>query len=286
MNSQYGKVGLSSPKYLNIACGGSYIRNSEWENVDYTSSDSRHVKRMNVLHGLKPSQAVYDAVYCSHFIEHIPWAEVSDFLRRCRRLTASNGLLRIVVPDAEFLLREFLKHKDSGNESLAEFAYVNFLDQCVRQKRGGRLGEIYAEIVRGQRPELIEYAIFLNGAHELEASAGDGVDRSALQTMLDLVKTPSRAVSAIEGRYVRLISKLLPRGFRAQNVSFADVGERHQWMYDFEQLACLLKAAGYSTVSRMTFDTSRRLDGLFFPLDVDQGVPRKGYHQLFVEAYP
>lgn len=286
MNYKAGKSTQVVPKFLNIACGGSYISAAEWENIDYAADESGHVARMNILSGLNPSQPVYNVVYCSHFIEHIPYAEVSGFLARCRQLTASDGLLRIVVPDAEFLLREFLRHKDAGNDALAEFAFINFLDQCVRQTRGGRLGEVYKAIALGQRPELVDYAVYLNGAKQLQVSNDTGPEYGTLEKIIGLVRSPKRIFSAVESGYVHFVTSMLPRGFRAQNVSFADVGERHQWMYDFDQLSTLLEAAGYSEVSRQAFDRSRRLDGFFDPLDVDQGEPRKGYHQLFIEAYP
>ena len=284
MNFQKDMASKTTPTYLNIGCGGTYITDPAWENIDYTSVDGGHVKRMNVLHDLDPSQAQYEAVYCSHFIEHIPLSEVSGFLKRCHSLTAANGLLRIVVPDGEFLLREYLKHKDSGNDALAEFAYVNFLDQCVRQIRGGRLGEFYGEIASGGRPELVDYATYLNGVLELQGSVVDSND-GTMEKVRRLLKSPARVIVGLERLYIRVVLSLLPRGYREQNVSFADVGELHHWMYDFDQLSRLLTGAGYSTVSRLTFDTSRRMDGLFLPLDAHDGAPRKGHHQLFVEAY-
>lgn len=284
MKLQSNEVNRSVPTFLNIACGGTYLAAPEWENIDYMPDEDGHVRRMNVLDKLEPSQAEYEAVYCSHFVEHIPSEGLLKFLERCRALTAPNGLLRIVVPDAEFLLREYLKHKDAGDDARAEFAFVNFLDQCVRRKRGGRLGSLYGEIARGKRPDLEEYAIYLNGAMELGAMASTPV--AAKTRFLRLLKSPRQFVSTVENRITRFTCRLLPRGFRSQNVSYADVGEMHHWMYDFTQLSKLLKEAGFSEVSRMSHDTSRRSDGVFLPLDMHNGAPRKGHHQLFIEAYP
>ncbi|WP_170135071.1 hypothetical protein [Acuticoccus kandeliae] len=277
---------LNGPRYLNIACGGTYVARADWENVDYTPDEAGHVTRMNVLNRLEPSRSQYEVVYCSHFVEHIPADSVMAFLERCRSLTAPGGVLRVVVPDAEFLLREHLRHKDAGNHGLAEFAFVNFLDQCVRRTRGGRLGAINGEIAQGRRPDLVEYAEFLNGAPDAGAVTTGAADGRPLAKVLRLISSPARLRAALEQRYIRLISRLLPEGFRAQNVSFADVGELHHWMYDFAQLEGLLKAAGFSSVSRLGFNTSKRSDGIFLPLDAVDGAPRKGHHQLFIEAYP
>lgn len=286
MNSETEPTVSVRPKYLNIACGGTYIIHSEWENVDYSPHDERYVTRMNVLHDLQPSQAQYEAVYCSHFIEHIPSALVPGFLKRCYALTAPGGIFRVVVPDAEFLMREYLRHKEDGNDDLADFAYVNFLDQCVRQKQGGRLGELYQDIADGKRPDLVEYATFLNGTGVLDASVTFCSERAPKQRNHGFLKFLKRIGARLEFRYIILISRLLPSGFRSQNVSFADVGERHQWMYDFDQLSRLLKAAGFSIVRRQSFDSSHGSVDSFLPLDSIDGMPRKGHHQLFVEAYP
>ena len=56
-------------KYLNIACGSSFIDETNWVNLDYKSS--KGVKRANLLNKLPFPDLTFDAIYCSHFIEHI-----------------------------------------------------------------------------------------------------------------------------------------------------------------------------------------------------------------------
>jgi predicted SAM-dependent methyltransferase len=278
------KLQASKPKFLNIACGAVYVDSREWENVDYISNDSRHVRKMNVLKKLNPSQGQYEAIYCSHFVEHIPLSYILDFLKRCYTLTKPGGILRIVLPDAEFLLREYLRYKDSGNRLLADFAFVNFLDQCVRRKSGGRLGEIYFKVANGELHDLENYLFFLNGSLELEK-----LDCSRRLTLIQKIKrvlsSSTYLTSSLENYYIRAITRLLPHGFRVQNISFADIGELHHWMYDFDQISTLLKESGFSKVERMSFNTSNRTDGIFHQLDIHNEKPRKGNHQLFVEAY-
>lgn len=268
----------TNPTYLNIACGGNYIYNNQWENVDYYSSNPVQVTAMDVLQNLNPSQTKYEVIYCSHFIEHIPYSMVLNFLKRCYSLTSSNGLLRIVVPDADFLLREYLKYKDQNNYALAEFAYINFLDQCVRRKRGGQLAEIYNDLALGKRPELVEYANYINGSTNF-----NGEKRSADGLLINIF-IQNKIINFIKMKYIYFITNLLPKSFREQNISFADVGEMHHWMYDFEQLSSLLQKAGYSSVSRVKYNETIRNDDLFYPLDLNEGLPRKGHHQIFIEA--
>jgi len=269
------------PAYLNIACGKTFICDPAWENIDYVSFD-KAVKVSNILEKLDHSEDTYDALYCSHFIEHISPDAVEPFLNRCRRLMKERSIFRIVVPDAEFLLREYLKYKDEGNHLYSNFAFINFLDQCVRLKSGGMLQGCYDKIASHQSEELREYALYLNGDDVLRA--GDDQRAALVPEILKTLLQPKRVWRKLEPFYIRIVCAFLPRAFRQQNVSFAQVGERHLWMYDFESLKAVLNKAGYSRVRRFSFNTSTRTDGLFRPLDEIDGKPRKGNHQLFVEA--
>jgi predicted SAM-dependent methyltransferase len=271
------------PAYLNIACGKTFIRDPAWENIDYVSLD-KAVRVSNILGNLTTLEDTYEALYCSHFVEHIPPDSVVPFLKRCRGFLKSGGIFRIVVPDSEMLLREYLKYKDEGNHLYSQYAYINFLDQCVRLRSGGMLQDCYSKIASHEAEELREYAIYLNGNDVFSASDRLTSSSFIAPEVLQAFWRPNRVWRKLEPAYIRIVCALLPKAFRRQNVSFAGVGERHLWMYDFESLKSVLSSAGYSRVQRFTFNTSTRSDDLFRPLDEIDGKPRKGNHQLFVEA--
>ena len=86
--------------------------------------------------------------------------------------------------------------------------------------------------------------------------------------------------------FLQLWTRALPAAFRAQNVSFASVGERHHWLWDFPQLRSELEAAGFASVVRRDHQTSGIPDFPFDALDRDSaaGGPRKGKQSMFVEA--
>ncbi len=272
------------PCFLNIACGSTYVTGPEWENVDYSARD-QHVRRQDILGGLETSAPDYEVVYCSHFLEHVPHDLVPGFLSRCRQLTRGDGLLRLVVPDAEMLLREYLAQRSAGEDAKADYAFVVFLDQCVRRRPGGRLGEFDRRIGNGELAGLRSYAEFLLGPESRPEPAGQG-GTSLARKLARLLARPDLLLQRLEPAYIRAVCALLPRAFREQNVSFTGIGERHQWMWDFSSLGAALREAGYTRIERASFDRSSRGDRLFAPLDEVLGAPRKGHHQLFVEARP
>jgi len=77
----------------------------------------------------------------------------------------------------------------------------------------------------------------------------------------------------------------LPAAFKRQNVSFAEVGEKHQWVWDFYQLVDALKTAGLINVARMSASMSAVEDIPVSILDLHpNGEPRKGAGSMYVEA--
>jgi len=62
------------------------------------------------------------------------------------------------------------------------------------------------------------------------------------------------------------------------------LGEKHQWLYDFNSMFEALKEAKFVTIKRTEFDKTNYQNYIFENLDVNNGLPRKGTHQLFIEA--
>ncbi len=276
---------MNLPKYLNIACGSSYVRDANWENIDYSSRD-QFVRAQDILGGLQTSRFDYEVVYCSHFLEHVPVELVPEFLKKCRKLTRGDGVLRLVVPDAEMLLREYITHCDAASTEKADYAFVLFLDQCVRRKPGGRLAEYDRRISSGEVSQLRAYSEFLIGRENAESPLTSAGSSTPSGLISKIAARPGRVLEKLERLYIRAVCSLLPRAFREQNVALIGVGERHLWMYDFKSLAALLRAAGYTQVAKVAFNTTSCPDQFFSPLDEVDGAPRKGFHQLFVEARP
>ena len=50
-----------------------------------------------------------DAIYCSHFLEHLDVKKADKFLSECLRCLKPGGVLRVVVPDFERMAKDYLK---------------------------------------------------------------------------------------------------------------------------------------------------------------------------------
>jgi hypothetical protein len=78
---------------------------------------------------------------------------------------------------------------------------------------------------------------------------------------------------------------LLSKSFVEQNISFAAVGELHQWLWDEHQLFRQLSTAGFEQIERFDVKTSGIKDFPFYPLDIKaNGTPRKGSQSMVLEA--
>lgn len=262
---------------VNVGCGLSYVEG--WLNFDYEPA-STAVARANLLGRLPLSADVADVVYSSHFLEHIPRARVEGFLAECFRVLKPGGRIRLVLPDLDEICREYLRQREAGCHARADFVVLELLDQCVRTRSGGDLGRYLGALVASDRQEMRDYVADRTGEllREPAAAVAEGRQRNHLHGMLKIRER-------LERLYCKAVIALLPSAFSEQNVSFAGVGERHAWVYDFHTLSVLLERAGFVSIERMGCDQTKIPEFPIFPLDMTKsGRPRKGLESMYVEA--
>lgn len=63
----------------------------------------------NVVAGLPVQPGSADAVYCSHVLEHLTLEELRTTLRNVHSYLRPGGTFRMVLPDLEFLARQYLE---------------------------------------------------------------------------------------------------------------------------------------------------------------------------------
>lgn len=264
---------MRHPRFLNLACGATFIDTPQWLNLDYTPLDPA-VRQADLLGRLPVADGSLQMVYCSHFIEHVPRTHVLGLLQECRRVLQSGGLLRLVVPDLQEMCGRYLAARRAGEHQIANAVVLEILDQCVRKRPGGELAALY-ETVRLNPVQAAMRGFIFERSGETLAATGPAARRPFI----------ARLRSALERRYIRALVRLLPRAFREQNVSLAEVGELHAWLYDAHTLGELLQQAGFTQVLVMAFNRSAESAFPFVPLDATpQGQPRKGLQSLFLEA--
>lgn len=261
---------------INIACGDVYL--PDWKNFDF-SPDSDNVNKVNLLRGLPLESESAEITYSSHFLEHIPKVLVPGFLAECYRVTMPGGRIRLVLPDLEEMCVEYLAARQSGENWKANFLVLEMVDQLVRSRSGGELGDYY-EMLNNTTPpinEKIAYIKFRTG-HILENEKKvTNADKNRLIF--------SRLYNGAQRLYIKIALHLLPLAFRQQNVSMAPIGEKHAWIYDYYQVKELLENAGFKEIVRMTASTSTIKDFPFIPLDLyTDGAPRKGAESMYIEA--
>lgn len=262
------------PRFLNLACGATYVDSPEWLNLDYTPLGAG-VVQADLLGALPVADASIDIVYSSHFIEHVPRPRVAALLRECRRVLRPRGLLRLVVPDLLEMCSRYVQARQAGEHAVADRLVLEILDQCVRRRSGGELAAFY-DSVRASGDTGLKRWVFERSGETLADPAGSPVPRRPWR---------HRLAGAVQRSYVRALCRLLPRAFREQNVSLAEVGELHAWLYDAHTLGQLLREAGFRDVQPMAFDRCGEAGFPLLALDATPtGEPRKGRQSLFIEA--
>jgi SAM-dependent methyltransferase len=70
------------------------------------------------------------AIYASHLLEHLYFEETKRLLNECFRVLRSGGILRMIVPDLQAIVMEYMgqKHLSSGDSP-------DEMESCIRADR-------------------------------------------------------------------------------------------------------------------------------------------------------
>ena len=83
---------------------------------DYDVSWSK-IKLVDIRKTLPLENNCVDFIYCSHVLEHFEKWETEKILNECKRVLSKNGVMRIVLPDLE----KIIKNKKDADEFCREF---------------------------------------------------------------------------------------------------------------------------------------------------------------------
>lgn len=262
--------------FVNLACGDTFIESKNWYNFDYKKKNS--VTKTNLLKRLPLSDNFANVVYCSHFIEHIPENKVKIFLNECKRVLKNEGIIRLVLPDFKKMAEEYLVQRNLSNHEKSGFMMTSIIDQFVRTVPGGNLKLIFEKAKKNNDYELMNY-IYRRTGYDFKNSTNNKQDLTKANFTHDKIK------SFLFKKYCILISNFLPKEFKDQNFSLADLGEKHTWIYDKDSIKNLLELSGFKDVTEVSESSSLISNFPFKDLDINEdNVPKKGFDSMFIEA--
>lgn len=275
-------------KMLNLGCGSRY--HPDWVNVDLVSS-SRHVLKHNLLEGIPFPAAEFDAVYHSHLLEHLTGTQGEALMSECFRVLKNGGVIRVVVPDLEAIVRCYLEQlgKALEGDELAGHNYdwimLEMYDQAVRETSGGGMTEYLRRdyvpneaFIIGRSSELIKgiRASYLRD-RQLVPSARSGLFWS-LAKARDVASAPK-----ICGELIRRL--VLRREFAKLEIGrFRASGEIHLWMYDRYSLNRLLSRCGFERIQVRKASDSAIPEWEQYELDTRNGIAHKP-NSIFMEGF-
>lgn len=86
-----------------------------------------------VVHDLRKPlpfpQDSFCAIYASHVLEHLYKVDAEALLGECERVLKPGGILRLVVPDLQFLVREYLQASNGGSTATTRWLAADSLNQ-------------------------------------------------------------------------------------------------------------------------------------------------------------
>jgi len=87
-------------------------------------------------------------IYSSHLIEHLRKDEAEKLLRDCLRVLKSGGVIRLSVPDLEFMARNYLKERQDAwnnrqNDWLPSEKFLDMLHMSAERTRPGCISKIF-----------------------------------------------------------------------------------------------------------------------------------------------
>lgn len=278
-------------KFLNLACGPTYLVDDHWVNVDFCRVDGEVIGH-DLLQPLPFGDGEFDLVYSSHFLEHIPRRHVHSFLLECKRVLKPGGTLRLVLPDGEEMFAAYLDLRSKGMHREADFVMIEIVDQCVRDRSGGELGLFYASVRSVNPKEQAYWSCFIEKRNgevlnvDMPRARARIPEKTRGGPHFVFSRPITHAWTRVRSVFHRIGIKLLLPAFKRQNVSFAGIGEKHCWLWVLYQLQAVLERAGFEGVARCTHLSSRHPSFPFCPLDATaDSEPRKGGESMYVEAF-
>ena len=252
-------------KLLNLGCGIHY--HTDWVNVDFNSTGPG-VIALNLNKGIPLEDNSFDVVYHSHLLEHFPKSYAPVFLKECHRVLKNGGIIRVVVPDLEQIVRWYLlllEKSISGDKEAQnkyEWIMLELFEQMVRNYSGG-------EMLKYWKQEQIPSEDFV-----IERVGSEALN------IISQIRQSKSYIKIDDRQNTTEHLDLDPTEIGNFRVS----GEIHQWMYDRYSLSKLLKSTCFKNITVCKANESAIPNFNLYLLDIEPDGSVRKPDSLFMEA--
>lgn len=276
-------------KLLNVGCGSRFHKS--WVNVDVRKTHEEVIP-VDITGSLPFHSKSFEMVYHSHLLEHLPKSSAPDFLLECFRVLENGGIIRVVVPDLEAIVRQYilaLNEIRTGSSAWKEnynWIMLEMFDQVVRDKSGGGM----SDYLKNDEIPNLDYVkercgkeidkILLN----YKSSKAESRPESSLGSK---IKKLRKIVNLIRPRNIRelILMACLGKEYKALTTGrFRLGGEVHQWMYDSYSLSQLLAKSGFVDIVQRGASESYLENWSAYNLDTEPDGEIYKPDSLFMEA--
>lgn len=276
---------MNKMNYLNVGCGNKI--HEAWFNLDM-ATENPHVSSCNLLKGIPFPDDHFEVLYHSQVLEHFPKDKAPFFIKECWRVLKPGGIMRVVVPDLENIVNEYIKclnenirNPSSQSEANYDWILLEMYDQAVRNDSGGQMAEFLSQ------PDLINENYIIDRSGYTGRSMRDIlINKNGGQSLSYLSKVVEKVKRIGIRRFFKQVFDRLSALFSSEERrigAFRLGGEIHMWMYDRFSLSRLLRGAGFEDIEIKTPYESSIPEWDKYELDVKDGVAFDPA-SLFVEA--
>jgi len=124
---------MGRPVYLNLGSGPRGIDDRRWINVDGYSDANVHFL-LDFNRPLPFADSSLDGVFCEHVIEHFSQEDGLNLAREILRCLRPGGVVRIIVPDAERVMRAYFDHPQQLAERRKTQTAIEAVNSYFRQR--------------------------------------------------------------------------------------------------------------------------------------------------------
>jgi predicted SAM-dependent methyltransferase len=298
-------------KLINLACGQTF--HSNWINLDQCAS-SEEVRFHDLRTPLPFPDDYADAIYCSHFLEHLDESQGRVFLQECHRCLNNKGVLRIVVPDFERLAQDYLNvvrqlHENANVETEHQWMHLEIFDQFSRKRPEGEMGT-FLNNPENHKNFFIRNRVGLS--IDNFRNKNESVKKSESQSIaIGFFRSLKKFFFDSAYRTHLLMKKLCPKNFKIFSIypsdsflneiilmffssltykemkeaTFRNSGEVHQQSYDQFKLKRLLLDIGFCEASKKRAEESSIKNWTSYGLDTTPEGFEKKADSLYMEAF-